>query len=260
VLDWHGIVRRKVACFAAHPDDETIGAGGQLAYFPDAWIVHATDGAPHNMTDASAHGFATREAYASARRSELLDALRLAGIPAERALTLGFADQECSRNLVELARRVLEMLDALRPEVVLAPSYEGGHPDHDSLAFAVRAACRLQESAPKIVEYALYHGQSGFLKAGEFLQPCGGSVVTVPLSGSVARLKCRMLECFSTQRDTLALLRTAHERFRPAPEYDFTAPPHQGALYYEHFDWGVTGAEWRDLARAAACDLGAGIS
>jgi hypothetical protein len=29
-------------------------------------LVHATDGAPRNMQDAHAHGFAIREAYADA--------------------------------------------------------------------------------------------------------------------------------------------------------------------------------------------------
>ena len=32
----------------------------------------------------------------------------------------------------------------------------------------------------------------------------------------------------------------AIERFRPAPDYDFTQPPHEGRLFYENYDWGMT--------------------
>jgi hypothetical protein len=39
------------------------------------------------------------------------------------------------------------------------------------------------------------------------------------------------------------------ERFRAAPDYDFTQAPHSGALFYENFNWGMTGARWRELTR-----------
>jgi LmbE family N-acetylglucosaminyl deacetylase len=117
--------------FAAHPDDETIAAGGHLPQWHNVWIVHATDGAPRNMKDAHAYGFATREDYADARHGELLAALSVAGVTPDRVLSLGFIDQECSRQLPKLVRRVAALLRDLTPETVLAPPYEGGHPDHD---------------------------------------------------------------------------------------------------------------------------------
>jgi LmbE family N-acetylglucosaminyl deacetylase len=210
-----------------------------------------------------AHGFATREAYADARHGELLAALSVAGVTPDRVLSLGFIDQECSRQLPELVRRVAALARDIKPETVLAPPYEGGHPDHDSLAFAVHAACRLmvrqQGSAPRIVEHALYHsqdGQDGQLRTGEFLPFSRTHAVTIRLSDRAQMQKKQMLACFATQQSFLASFPTTHERFRDAPYYDFTAPPHEGILYYENFDWGVTGAQWRELAAAAARDLG----
>jgi hypothetical protein len=41
------------------------------------------------------------------------------------------------------------------------------------------------------------------------------------------------------------------ERFRYAPSYDFTRPPHDGRLFYEEQNWGVSGKEWCRLARQA---------
>jgi hypothetical protein len=46
------------------------------------------------------------------------------------------------------------------------------------------------------------------------------------------------------------------ERFRAAPVYDFSQPPHAGKLLYEHFNWGMTGERWRSLAAGAAQALG----
>jgi hypothetical protein len=45
------------------------------------------------------------------------------------------------------------------------------------------------------------------------------------------------------------------ERFRRAPCYDFARAPHEGKLYYENFDWGMSGVHWRRLAQAAIATL-----
>lgn len=71
----------RVAVVGAHPDDETIGAGAQLARLRRLTLVHVTDGAPRNGRDAAAAGFADPRAYAEARRAEL-DAALAAGAPA----------------------------------------------------------------------------------------------------------------------------------------------------------------------------------
>jgi N-acetylglucosamine malate deacetylase 2 len=251
-------------CFAAHPDDETIGAGAHLPAWRDVRVVHATDGAPLNMFDANNYGFSTREAYAAARHHEVLCAMQIAGIGPDRVIDLGFVDQDACRHLTDLTRRIGELFLQFQPACVLAPPYEGGHPDHDSLAFAVHAAARMLERdgrrAPAIVEYALYNAGPGGIASGDFLPFPGAGQVKVLLDRRAAALKARMVECFVTQRQTLSKFRTVFEMFRTAPRYDFAAPPHAGKLFYEHFDWGVTGEEWRLLARDAASVLGVSLA
>lgn len=252
----HGSPRMLIV--AAHPDDEVASAGTVIRYAEDLYIIHTTDGAPKDLKYAKAASFRTRGEYARARRQELLSALRLARIPKERAMEAGFVDQEASFNLFALTVKLKEMISAVSPGVVFTLPYEGGHPDHDSTAFAVHAALRLIEretdDEPFLVEYASYHANGTMFAAMEFL-PAETETVTVVLTEEERAAKESMINCFATQCGVLKAFPRASERYRRAPLYDFTSPPHKGKLYYENFDWGITGADWREKAKEALADL-----
>lgn len=253
------LTSRPVLLIAAHPDDETVGAGGLLPEFRDATVVTVTDGAPRDPGDAERAGCASREEYARLRREELLGALALAGIPSCRALTLNLADQEASLEMAYLTMRLADVLKEVRPAAILTHPYEGGHPDHDATAFAVHAACARVASPPTVYEFASYHAASkdlAMIEAGTFL-PDREEVETITLSDGARARKSEMIECFGSQLHMLRHWPLEVERYREAPVYDFTAAPHAGKLYYEHFDWGVTGRRWRLLAEEALRTLGA---
>lgn len=244
---------------AAHPDDEVIGLGGQLARLaPRIHVLQVTDGAPRDMKDARDYGFATHQAYADARRRELLSALAEAQIGAEHTSVFGIPDQEASLDLAALTRRLAELLSWLRPECVVAPAYEGGHPDHDAVAFAVWAARSLLRRAgmrvADAVEFPLYHAGKQGMASGQFL-PGGPPALVLTLSPSQCALKRRMVERFGTQQGVLRAFSLDAERFRCAPQRDFRLPPHAGRLHYEAYDWGVSGARWRELAVSALDEL-----
>jgi len=243
---------------AAHPDDEVVGLGGQLARFEDVHIVHVTDGAPADMRDAAANGFGTRAEYAQVRRCELFAALSLAKISVSRCRFLGVADQEASYEMPAIARRLRELFVRLAPDVVYTHPYEGGHPDHDATAFAAHCACRMiGADAPALGEFTSYHARGGRLRVYEFLPCAGRNEISSPLSRETAALKDRMLDAFATQRGTLLPFYACRaEKRRCAPDYDFCAPPHGGMLYYDMFEWGIHGAEWRARAARALAELG----
>jgi N-acetylglucosamine malate deacetylase 2 len=243
----------------AHPDDETIGAGAMLARLPGVRLLCATDGAPLGRLWWGDPSCDSREAYAALRRHELVAALGHAGIRPERLTQFSYPDQTLSRRLAELSRRMAEAFAQAATCVVLTHPYEGGHPDHDSVAFGVHAACALLRrqgaEAPEIVEFASYHANGNSPATGTFLYHEKCTPVALSLAPGEQRLKRQMLDAHASQTRTLAPFGVDEERYRAAPPYDFSAPPHQGTLWYERFAWGCTGAEWRALAAEALREL-----
>ncbi len=233
---------------AAHPDDETIGAGAQLGGIRDATVIHVTDGAPRSHADW--------QRYKETRRSELLEAMAIAGIAEDRCLELGIPDQEASHRLVEITDRLSELFAKLKPDVIVTHPYEGGHPDHDATAFAVHHAAAGRE----VWEFCSYHRASSGsgIETGCFLGWPEIQATCVVLDGEQRARKARMRRCFVSQAETLQWFReTAIERecFRRAPDYDFTVAPHSGRLFYEFFNWGMSGEEWRQLAAEAMAEM-----
>jgi len=260
--------RARVVVVAAHPDDETIGMGAALSCLPGVVVVHTTDGAPRDARLRPAMAGEEREAYARARRAEVRGALELAGISADRILSLGAVDQEAALDMASIALRLADLFGALRPALVITHPYEGGHPDHDATALAVHAAAALlrrrrHAECPPLAEMSSYHAAGGRFTAFAFLSPCDATAArdtpgwsrTRALSRAERARKRAMLDRFKTQRAVLDAFPVVIERARSAPAYDFTQAPHAGPLYYERLGFPLSGARWRRLASLALASL-----
>jgi LmbE family N-acetylglucosaminyl deacetylase len=245
MLDW---LDRSVAIVAAHPDDETIGVGAQFINLRDPLLIHVTDGAPRSLGEA-------REAYARIRRGELAAALEAGGGASAILHEIGLVDQEASFHLVELAEQLAVLFRERRPEVVLTHPYEGGHPDHDATAFAVHTAIETMKRekfpVPVLLEFTSYHADKGRMLTGDFLPFEGCEELAFVLTAEARQRKQKMFDCFITQREVLRNFSVNYERFRVAPQYDFTELPPVGELFYEQFDWGMTGDRWKVLVKEA---------
>jgi LmbE family N-acetylglucosaminyl deacetylase len=256
--DTSDLMPPRVLLVAAHPDDEAIGAGALLQDLPEATIVHVTDGAPKDNRAARRRGFANRDEYAAARRREVVEALKLAGIDESRIVGLSFMDGEATFRLVELSHKIIDLMLELDPEIVLTHPYEGGHTDHDATAFAVHLACGILRreglDAPPVIEFTSYHNRNGRRVRGTFLPFPNAPEREMDLLEQDQALKLRMFSRFVSQRECLKPFHVNVERFRIAPRYAFTAPPHEGQLDYERYCTTICGDEWR--ARAGnALDL-----
>jgi len=78
-----------------------------------------------------------------------------------------------------------------------------------------------------------------------------GREIAIRLDAPTLAAKQEMLAAFTSQRQTLLLLDADLERFRVAPDYDFSILPNGGDLLYERFDWGLSGETWLSLVNDA---------
>ena len=129
----------------AHPDDETLLAGGVLAACAAAGrrvaIVSMTRG---ERGPTEPPGFTDRPALGDVREGELLAAARVLG--ASSAECLEYPDGELAGADEEQAARTLAaLLEREQPEVVISFSDEGlyWHPDHLAVSRFLNAALEL---------------------------------------------------------------------------------------------------------------------
>jgi N-acetylglucosamine malate deacetylase 2 len=260
---WHEISRvlqsaprdpnLRILILAAHPDDETIGASMLLSRCPQSSIVFLTDGAPRNPSLWSSGLSCSREEYASIRRREASVALNWAGIAAEHILHLDAMDQEAIFEVTSLASAFAGMIEKLRPAVLVAHSYEGGHPDHDAAALVAFLSLSMfnERARPPLLEMTSYHARNGQCVTGKFLEQRPALELCLELSVDDRERKRRMMNAYSSQHLVLENFPIDREPLRLAPKYDFTRPPHPGQLWYECMGWSMTGTRWRELAAAA---------
>ena len=241
-----------IVILAAHPDDESIGASVLLTR-SNATVVYLTDGAPRDTGLWPPNMQCSREEYAATRRLEAERAVTCAGVSPEQIVWLGAADQEGTFEVAKNTSALVELLEQRRPDVLVTHPYEGGHPDHDACALLARLAIDLiaEDEKPALVEMTSYHAREGSCVTGEFLNSDPSSELIVDLSEGQREVKQKMLDAYASQELVLQYFDTKHERYRKAPRYDFTKPPHNGKLWYECMNWQMTSKRWCAIAREA---------
>ena len=160
-----GRQRPRVLGIFAHPDDETICAGGTFAKYAsagaDVRVVSLTKGGAGQIRDA---GVATRATLTAVREKELEAAGAELGLGRTRCLDHpdgGLADVD-GRILLDLASGLLAEFE---PDVVITfgPGGFSGHPDHMAVGAAVTAACREMRPATAIRLFHCHLPRSGML-------------------------------------------------------------------------------------------------
>lgn len=137
------MTERRLLAVLAHPDDESFGIGGTLARYAaegvDVHVAIATDGAAGSVVSDYEE---QRERLAEVRRQELEAAVAVLGVTLHM---LGYRDSgyiDDPANLhpeafinadrEQVAGRIVRLIRALRPQVVITHDETGGyyHPDH----------------------------------------------------------------------------------------------------------------------------------
>ncbi len=228
-----------------HYDDEC-AAGVLLRKLPEATVLFLTDGAPRDPYFWRRYG--TREHYSSLRKRESVETLQASGIHDVLSLddipgSKAPADQELYRALPEAFQAVKAVATRFLPKTILAPAYEGGHPDHDAAAFLAAEIAR--HVSAQHWELPYYHRKAdGKVYQQEFLQHLPSACeVTLALSEAEIQQKRAMWSRYQSQCAVLQEFAVEREIYRPAPPYTWQRPPHPGTLNYEAWRWAATGGD-----------------
>ncbi len=142
----------RLVVVAAHPDDESLGAGGLIAAAAAAglpvYVVLLTAGEASRFASRGK----TRHALATMRLAEMENALaRLA--PDNFLAFLGAPDGAVADAEEQVARSLTGLLGDASRTLLAAPWRHDGHPDHDAAGRA--AALAAAASGARLVEYPL---------------------------------------------------------------------------------------------------------
>lgn len=139
-LGLHGVSRLVVV--AAHPDDESLGAGGLVASATRRGvaveIVSATDG-EGSHPDSPTH---PPEDLAVVRAGEARQAASALAVPVELVHRLCLPDGGVGEHQDDLTGRLVEIVGDGRGTVIVAPWRRDAHPDHEAAGRAAAAAAR----------------------------------------------------------------------------------------------------------------------
>lgn len=247
---------------AAHPDDETLGAGGLLAMADAAGariiVVIATDGDASHPTSPT-HGTAD---LAAIRRREVYAAMAEVA-PGAQVQLLGMPDGFLDRHADELRERIAEHLG--EASHVVTTWSQDRHPDHEACARAV--ADLLREHRSRRVRHWQYPIWAWHWAAQHSTSFPVESMRRLALDEHASAAKARAIAAYRSQiaplsdqpGDEEVLSARMLEHFRGGDEVfvvdhggDASAPGYFDDLYRQNTDpWGLDERFYERRKRAA---------
>jgi len=168
-----------------HPDDETLGPGGMVAFQRqrgiEVLIVAVTDG---EKAYEGVSGLAAR------RREEQTKAAVRLGVDASKLVRFGLPDSNVAAHKEELVQRLLPLVSA--DTHVVAPWQHDFHPDHEACGWAAEQVARL--TGAKLTYYFFWTWHRG---APALLS--GLNLVSFPLTEDLLAAKLDALTCHNSQ-------------------------------------------------------------
>jgi LmbE family N-acetylglucosaminyl deacetylase len=207
--------------FLAHQEDE-LACSGILQRLRDRIrVVFMTNG------DGPARSTGEEPVqYTAIRKAETLKSLETAGVPGGQVRFLGHSEIEILRNITRVKKAPLRLSEAvaffepirrsmaevvyeLRPDVVFAVAYQGGHPEHDLAHFfgalALRNYAKDAEADIPLYQFPEYFLTS--LLPGPLGHGGVGESYWVVLDTQEWKTKQRMAECYASEHSGIRKFR-----------------------------------------------------
>lgn len=150
----------QILILAPHSDDETLGCGALIADFAARGhaihVAYFTDSAGSHRKNPEI----SVERLAAQRQAEATDAMRLAGIPADRLHWLGAPDGRLKdlspEKRTHWEQRLRELFTQLRPTAILLPSRTDGSSEHVAMFHLVAAVVPTLAARPRLLEFPVW--------------------------------------------------------------------------------------------------------
>lgn len=152
-LDEPGRPCDRLVVVAAHPDDESLGAGGLIALAHDldrrvyVVLLTAGEGSHPESPTVPAHELAARRLEEAQKALDVL-------APGSPLVFLGVPDGDVAEAEDGVVRSLVDLLGDGRNAVLVAPWRLDGHPDHEAAGRAAAAAAR--RTGARLVEYPVW--------------------------------------------------------------------------------------------------------
>lgn len=203
----------------AHPDDEALGPSGTIALLAKEnpfYLICVTNGdSAKGKPDAK---------LAELRKKELEKSAAILGV--KKVFFLDFGDGTLSNNLYHaVAEKIKEVLDSLKPELLLTVENRGvsGHLDHIAVSMITSFLFERLKYVKEIWYHCITENKAAFRKHYFIFFPKGykkSEVDKIVNTKSVWNIKRRAMLAHKSQiKDVLAIL--AIETISPKEEYFF---------------------------------------
>jgi LmbE family N-acetylglucosaminyl deacetylase len=140
------VLNKRIVVFAPHPDDETLGCGGtiakRLAEGYEVFVVAMTDGRNAFSLIFGIKNAPTPQEMKEIRRTEMLKALRILGVPRSNILFFDFEDGKLLYHSKAAASKSLKILNEVRPVEIYFPHERDHNPDHQATNIIMKDCIR----------------------------------------------------------------------------------------------------------------------
>jgi N-acetylglucosamine malate deacetylase 1 len=227
------VLADRILLLVPHPDDEIVGCcaaiGRARAAGSSVHLLYLTNGVPAREVlwpwDRAAHRQRVARRWREAEQAA-------AHLGVSEAARQDIPTRTLKSHLQQAWALLERLLGELRPQLLWAPAYEGGHQDHDVASFL---ASRVRERIP-VWEFSEYNYAGGAVRSNRFLSETGSEQI-LTLDEAEAARKREALAIYASEHGNLRHIASRQEAFRPLARYDYARPPHAGRLFYQRFQW-----------------------